>query len=191
MYDSTVNGAVLPEGIRARNTTWLMTLTAAAAVDAGDTARARLLADSIEAIGRKSSFPRDPRLHHFVRGLLLARAGLHAPAVQEFRSAIHSPTFGYTRINYELARSLLALNRPSEGIGVLQAALRGGIEGANLYVTRTQLHELLARLFDAAGQIDSAREHYAIVERALRLSDPDQRGRYQAAKQWLDQRRLH
>ncbi|HEV8215331.1 MAG TPA: BTAD domain-containing putative transcriptional regulator, partial [Gemmatimonadaceae bacterium] len=145
-----------PEGLRARSLTWALTLSATAAVVGGDTLRARRLVDTIESIGRRSPFPRDPLLHHFVRGLLLSRQNQHDSALREFRAAIHSPTFGYSRINYEIGQSALALNRPREAIPLVQAALRGGIEGAGFYITRTELHEMLARLFDANQQRDSA-----------------------------------
>ena len=134
--------------IPARNLTWFTTLSATAAVAAGDTIRARALVDSIEMLGSHSLSSRDPVLHHFVRGLLYSRAGRNAAAVSEFRSALVSPTFGYTRINYELARSLIAMGRPAEAVPVLRAPLHGGIEGSNLYLTRTEVHELLAQAFD-------------------------------------------
>lgn len=171
-----------PDGLRARNATWMLTLAATAAVAGGDTARARRLLDSIQSTGRRSAFDRDPLLHHFVRGLLLARAGRHADAVPELRAAMASPSSGYTRINSELGKSLLALGRPREAIPVLRAPLRGGIEGSNLYLTRTEAHELLARAFEAAGQGDSAAVHYAVVERAWRGADPFLKGRYEAAR---------
>lgn len=174
-----------PEGVRARQTAWLLTLTATAAVAGGDTVLARALADSIEKVGRLSGFRRDPPLHHFVRGLLESAAHRDEAAVREYRAAMDSPTYGYTRINYELGRGLLALHRPAEGIPVVRAALHGGIEGSNLYVTRTALHELLAQLFDAAGRRDSAAAHYTIVERAWRSADPVLRLRHEAARQWL------
>jgi hypothetical protein len=178
----TVN---VPDGYRARYTTWTLTLSATASVAGGDTLRARRLVDSIETVGQRSLFGRDPLLHHFVRGLLHSRAHEDEAALREFRAAIHSPTFGYTRINYELAQSALALKRPREAIPVVQAALHGGIEGAGFYITRTELHEMLARLFDANHQRDSAAVHYAIVERAWRSADPFLKPRYEAARQWL------
>jgi TolB-like protein len=178
----TVN---VPDGYRARYTTWTLTLSATAAVAGGDTLRARRLVDSIESAGRRSLFGRDPLLHHFVRGLLLSRAHQDEAALKEFRAAVHSPTFGYTRINYEIGQSALAVKRPREGIPMVQAALHGGLEGAGFYVTRTELHELLARLFDADHQRDSAAAHYAIVERAWRSADPFLKPRYDAARQWL------
>jgi predicted Zn-dependent protease len=175
----------MPDGLRARNVTWMLTLAATAAVAGGDMVHARHLIDTIEATGRRSGFDRDPVLHHFVRGLLLSRAGQPRAAVGEFAAAMTSPTNGYTRINYELGRSLIALGRPQEAIPILRAPLHGGMEGSGLYLTRTETHELLARAFDAAGQHDSAAAHYAIVERAWRGADPFLRPRYDAAKAWL------
>ena len=174
-----------PEGMRARNTAWLLTLSATAAVAGGDTARGRRLADSIEASGKRSLFARDPLLHHFVRGLLHARAQQPEAAVRELRSALHSPTFGFTRINYELGELLLALGRPKEAITAVQGALHGGLEGSGLYVTRTEMHDLLARLFDASGQRDSAAAHFAVVERAWRTADPFLAPRAERARRWL------
>lgn len=173
------------DGLRARYATWLLTLSATAAVSGGDTLRARRVVDSIESIGHRSLFGRDPLLHHFVRGLLYSRGKQADLAVQEFRAAMHSPTFGYTRINYELGRRLLELGRPGEAIPVVQAALHGGIEGSGLYVTRTEMHELLAQLFDANRQRDSAAAHYAVVERMWASADPFLTARREAARQWL------
>jgi DNA-binding SARP family transcriptional activator/TolB-like protein len=175
----------VPPGTRAREMAWHLTLSATAAVADGDTLRARALVDSIETIGQQSLFPRDPQLHHFIRGLLLERANDTVSAVREFRAAIVSPTFGYTRANYELGHALRTLKRPAEAILVVRAALHGGIEGSNLYITRPELHELLAQLFDLTGQRDSAAAHYAIVDRAWRSSDPFLSARHDAAHRWL------
>jgi DNA-binding SARP family transcriptional activator len=169
-------------GIRARGLAWHLTLAATAAVEGGDTLRARALVDTIESVGQRSLYPRDPRLHHFVRGVLYARAGQHEAAVRELRAAVYSPTRGYTRVGYELARSLLALGRPDEAVPVVRAALHGGIEGPELYVSRTALHELLAQSFIEAGQPDSAAAHYDVVTRAWRGADPELRPRYEAAR---------
>jgi predicted Zn-dependent protease len=77
--------------------------------------------------------------------------------------AMSAPSIEYTRFNYELAWALLALDRPREAVAALQPALRGSIDAANLYITRTEIHELLARAWDAAGNADRARAHYARV----------------------------
>jgi DNA-binding SARP family transcriptional activator/TolB-like protein len=180
-----VKGQPQWDGLHARYAAWLLTLSATAAVAGGDTLRARRLIDSIETIGHRSLFGRDPLLHHFVRGLLLSRAQQHPAAVREFRAAMHSPAFGYTRINYELAKCLLELKRPAEAIPVVQAALRGGLEGSGLYITRTEMHELLAQSFDANRQRDSAAVHYAVVDRSWASADPQLAGRRAAAHQWL------
>jgi tetratricopeptide (TPR) repeat protein len=180
----------VPDGIWARITSWGMTLSATAAVAGGDTVRASTLVDSIRSIGRRSFYGRDQVMHHFIRGLLLVRAGKVTEALPEYRHAMHSPTFGYTRVNYELGRSLLSLGRVKEGIPVVRSAIHGGIEGSNLYVTRTELHELIAQLFAADNQRDSAAAHYAIVERAWRNADPPFRDRYERARSYaLGQRR--
>ena len=175
----------LGEGQRARANAWRLTLAATALVAGYDTVHPRAMVDSIEAVGRRSLYGRDPLLHHFIRGLLLASSQQQAPALDQFQAAVFSPTNGYTRINYETAKTLLALNRPAEAIPVLRAALHGGIEGSGLYLTRTEIHELLAQAFDAAGQRDSAAVHYANVERAWRGSDSILQPRYDAARQWL------
>jgi tetratricopeptide (TPR) repeat protein/TolB-like protein len=185
MYAPLVSSPSLADGEHARSGAWVLTLSATAAVAGNDTNSARRLIARIDSVGHRSLFPRDPRLHHFVRGLLLSRSGNHRDAVEEYRAALASPTFGYTRINYELGRSLLALNRPEEAIPVVQGALHGGLEGSCLYITRTELHELLAELFDAAGKRDSAAAHYAIADRAWAHADSTLEPRRRAVRQWL------
>lgn len=174
-----------PLGVQARDRVWMLTLAATARVAADDTLRARALVDSIQAVGSRSLYPRDPRLHYFIRGLLSARVGNHADAIELYRRAVGSWTFGYTRVNAELARSAMAIDRPADAIYPLQAALRGGVEGPNLYITRTELHELLAQAFDRVGAADSAGSHYRAVERYWRGSDPSLQPRYRAARDWL------
>ena len=168
-----------------RSTTWLLTLAATAFVAANDTISARRLVDSIEVTGSRSSFRRDALLHHFIRGLLYSRAQQDEAAAREFRAALDSPTFGYTRINAELGKTLLRLHRPREAIPIVRGALHGGIEGAGLYITRTELHELLAQLYDADGQRDSAATQYGIVARAWMSADPFLATRRDVAKRRL------
>jgi len=45
------------------------------------------------------------------------------------------------------------------------------LQASNLYVTRTELHELLARAFELAGASDSAAVYYAHVADAWRRAD--------------------
>lgn len=169
-------------GYKSRALTWALTLGATALAAAGDTATVRALADSVEQIGSHSSYGRDYKLHYFLRGLLLQRESRHAEAVDAFRRSLYSTTDGYTRINLEMARSLMMLGRYRDAVAILQSALRGGVDGSNTYVTHTELHEALAHAFEGAAQRDSARVHYAAVERAWRRADPGFAERYRAAK---------
>jgi predicted Zn-dependent protease len=107
--------------------------------------------------------------------------GEPARAAVELRGAIYSPTDGYTRTNLELGRVLLALGKPREAVAILQPALRGPVDASNLYVTRTEIHELLAHAFEAAGQRDSATTHYRKVAGAWRDADRTFRARAAAA----------
>ena len=172
----------LTPGFKARFSTWMLTLAGTALAAAGDTAAVRRMADSTEQIGKGSNWVRDLRLHHFLRGLLLQRRAHHAEAVEAFRRALVSTSDGFTRINLEMAHSLMALGRAQEAIGILQPALRGGVDGSNSYVTHTELHEALAQAFELAKQRDSAAAHYGAVERAWRHADPQFHDRYQQAK---------
>jgi predicted Zn-dependent protease len=179
------DGSEWTSAVRARVVTWNKTLYAMSLAAAGDTAKLRALADTVETWGQRSLYGRDRRAHHYVRGLLLVSEKRDAEAAEEFRQAIHSPTHGFTRINYELGKVLLRLHRPGEAVPVLQAALHGGIDGSNLYLTRTEVHELLAQAFDRLGSQDSARVHYGAVARAWAKSDPVYLARLNKAREWL------
>jgi predicted Zn-dependent protease len=163
-------------GVMARNRAWRGTLTGMALAAAGDTARVRALADSVKGWGSGSSYGRDQRAHHYLRGMLHVSAGRHEDAVREFRAAIHSTSLGFTRVNYEMARSLLHLDRPREAVGILQSALRGALDASNLYVSRTELHERLAESFERAGERDSAAVHFRAVVRAWKRAESAPRG---------------
>lgn len=174
--------AGVTKGYPSRRITWHMTLAATALAAAGDTQAVRALADSVERIGANSSFGRDQRLHHFLRGLLLQRQGRHADAVEEFRLSLFSLTEGYTRENLELGRSLMALGRNAEAIAVMQPVLRGAVDGSATYLTHSELRELLAQAYEAVGMRDSAAVNYAIVERNWRRADPEFAARYEIVR---------
>ena len=175
-------------GVRARHIAWFRTLYGMTVAAAGDTGALRSLADSVEYWGERSSYGRDRRAHHYLRGLLLIAEGRDTEAAAELREAIHSSSFGFTRVNYELGRTLLRLNRPAEAIPVVRSALHGEIDASNLYVTRTELHEVLAQAFDRLGQRDSAAVHYRKVADAWANADPVFRKRGQDARTWLASR---
>jgi tetratricopeptide (TPR) repeat protein len=165
-----------------RATVWNLAHVASARFAAGDTATLQRLADSVRALGEESGYGRDRRLHHYVRGLLFTARHDDAAAIAELRSAIYSINAGYTRINYELARVYLHAQRPREAIAVLQPTLRGDLEASNLYLNRTEIHELLAQAWDAAGVKDSAVAHYTWVTKAWAAADPNFSARVQAAQ---------
>lgn len=168
--------------VRARNATWLLSLAGTAYLASGDTAAVRRLADSIEVIGKGSGSGRDTRLHHYLRGILLQRAGQHAEAVDQLQRSVSMLADGYTVINLALARSLIELGRHREAIAVLRPAIRGGVDGSNTYTSRTELHEAMAQAFAQAGQRDSAVAHYRTVEQNWRRADPEFSERYRRAK---------
>ena len=189
-HDGDYSADSMP-GRYARHLCWTLTHRATALAAAGDTALLQRLADSVEALGQQSSYGRDHLLHHYIRGLLRQARGRPNEAVTEFRRAVFSSTYGYTRTNLELARGLLAVDQPREAIAVLQPALRGPLDASNLYVTHTELHEMLGRAFEAAGQRDSAIAHYRWAVAAWRNADPEFRPRVEAARARLTQLTMH
>jgi DNA-binding SARP family transcriptional activator/TolB-like protein len=158
------------------------TLLASALAAAGDTARLGIAADSAAAWGARSTNRRDHLLIDHARGLLSIARHDTAAGIAALERAIYSPTSGFTRTNRELGALFLAQRRPADAVRVLGAALRSGtLESGSLYVTRTELHELIARAFDDLGKADSAAMHYQYVVKALAKSDPEARPRYDAA----------
>jgi len=172
-------------GTKARHLAWNGTLYGMALAAAGDTTALRAIADSVELWGRGSLYGRDRRMHHYLRGMLYQSAGRDEDAARELQAGIHSPTMGFTRVNYELARCLIRLGRPKEAIAALQPALRGDLDAGALYVTHTELHEVLAQAFDSARMNDSAAVHYRAVIRAWPRADREFWPRREAAQSWL------
>ena len=173
-------------GTAARHRTWSKTLLAMVLVASGDTTRLRSLADTVEYWGQRSNYGRDRRAHHYIRGMLLVAQKRDAEAAAELREAIHSPTNGFTRVNYELGRTLLRLGRPADAVPIVRAALHGELDGSSLYMSRTELHELLAQAFDQAGMRDSAAVHYRAVVKAWERADPMFHMRRERARARLD-----
>lgn len=169
-------------GVRSHALVWHLTEAATALAQAGDTIHVRALVDSVELVGHRSADPRDPLLHHFLRGLLLSIAREHEAAVREFRLASVLPARDFARIHFEMARSLVAARRPLEAIPSLRAVLHGDLDGAGLTLSPTDVRLALAEAFEAAGSRDSAAVHYAAVEHAWRNADPVLSPRYQAAR---------
>jgi TolB-like protein len=172
-------------GVAARHIAWACNLHATVAAAQGDTALLRILADSVAFYGPRSALGRDRMLPGYIHGLLLELQGNPRAAIDSFHAAAFSPTEGFTRVNLELARSLVRLGRPRDAIGWLEAALRGGIEGSNFYVTRPALRDELGRIFAAMGQVDSARTQFALVARAWAQAEPPYSARRDSALAYL------
>ncbi len=169
-------------GRLARYESWMLTHAATAWAAAGDTQRLAPIAARIEELARSSAYGRDRKLPHHVRGLLWVARERPQLAAEEFRRAIYSITYGYTRTNLELGRVLLSLRKPRETIEILRPALHGSTESSNFYVTRVEIHELLAKAFEMAGERDSAIAHYRVTADAWRQADPLLAPRGQAAR---------
>ena len=178
------NGVHAP-GLLARAMAWSGTLAGMAMAAAGDTAAVLRMADSVEYWGRRSLFGRDQKAHHYLRGMVHAAAGRDEEAIRAFRRAIYSTSLGFTRVNYELARVLMRRGRPGEAVEVLEPALRGEVDAANLYITRADLHELAAQAYDRLGERDRAAVHYRAIVRAWANADEQFHARRETARRWL------
>ena len=175
-------------GSLARHLSWVLTHAGTAWAAAGDTARLARHVDQVEGAARLSAYGRDWSLPHYLRGLLLRARGDTAQSLRELRRSIWARSDGYTRANFELARAELAAGHPRAAVSLLQAALRGPVEASNFYLTRTEVHELLARSFAAAGDADSAAAHYEMVVRSW--SGGDEPFRRRAAQAEAERARL-
>jgi tetratricopeptide (TPR) repeat protein len=167
---------------------WSLTHEAGALAAMGDTSRLSALADTIEAYGARSNLGRDNRLHHHVRGLILVARGDDAGAVTEFRRAVFSPTLGYTRTNVEMSKALIRLGHNSEAVAILEPALRGSLEAANLYATYPEIKLLLAKAYAGAHQPDRADRELDWVRRAWGKADAGVRAQLQDAERAVAKR---
>ncbi|HWH04712.1 MAG TPA: hypothetical protein VN674_13545 [Gemmatimonadales bacterium] len=159
-------------GVDARVQSWALAHAAEAGAAAGDTARVKAYADTIDLMSKRSLYGRDRHLPAHLRGLVWLARGNSDSALAALRSAVFSLTIGYTRTNLELGRVLLGTGHAREAASVATAGLAEAVDGSAYYATRTELHELAAHAFDAAGQADSAAAQYATVIRAWSQSDP-------------------
>jgi DNA-binding SARP family transcriptional activator/predicted Zn-dependent protease len=195
----TANAAEIPDplirgaqGRVARQHAWMLTQAGSALAAAGDTLALAALVDTVQAWGELSGFGRDRRLPDYLRGLLWMARARPDSAVSAFSRATFSETEGFSRNDLERARALLALGRPREAIPVLRHPLEGGLEAGNFYVPRTELQEMLARAYEAAGERDSAAVYYRYVVEAWRNADAQFEPRVVHARERLalDDRRL-
>jgi DNA-binding SARP family transcriptional activator len=155
----------------ARRRAWMFTQAASAFAAEGDTVALSRFADTVRVWGEKSSLRRDNRLYLYLQGLLwMARANPDS-AANCFRLATVSETDGFSRLNLEQARALMALGRPHDAIPLLDASLSGPIDAGNSFVTRTELQYQLAQAYDMARMADSAATYYRYVVHAWQDAD--------------------
>jgi serine/threonine protein kinase/tetratricopeptide (TPR) repeat protein len=155
----------------AQHVIWVLTHATTVAMAAGDTTRVRVLADSMETLGRGSGYARDRRLHHYGRGMLAARRGDVEGAITSFRVAT-VPSY-FARAHLEFARLLTDAGQPEEAASLLHVVLRGPLVAGGFYATRTDLHEQLGRAWETAGRPDSAAASYRKVIAAWQHADPE------------------
>lgn len=165
---------------RARHRTWNLAHRATALAAAGDTTELRRVVATIREAGRESGLERDRRLHHYVAGLLWKARGQRDSAIAAFRATLYSPGVGYTRANLELGRVLLEDGQAKEAVRVLAPVLRGGLEGAGLYVIHTEVRGLLGEAWLRAGNADSARMH--LRQAAANWENGEPRARTESAR---------
>ena len=181
-----------PPGRIARQCAWMLTHAGSALAAAGDTIAVAALADSVEACGARSGFGRDRRLQYYLRGLLWVARDRPDSAVVAFERATLSETQGFSRLQLERARALLALGRAREAIPVLRHPLEGTLQAGNFYATSTELQDLLSRAYELAGEPDSAAVYDRAVLDAWRGADPQFRPRIARVRARLvaDERRV-
>ncbi|MCU0624205.1 MAG: hypothetical protein MUF53_10125, partial [Gemmatimonadaceae bacterium] len=159
--------ASLPVGLAARGFVFSRSILADLRYTAGDTTGLWALADTIARVSQGSAYGRDRRLHHHVRGLAWLARGDTARAAEAFAAGQWSRTHAWIRTSVRLAEAQLALGRAADAVATLQSCQRQPLESGGLYATRTEVHALLAKAFDAAGQRDSAAVHRDWVRRAV------------------------
>ena len=186
LYDSIAAFRATPvESRHGRHVAWTLSHAAGAYAALGDTARLRVLEDTIRNAGARSAYMRDRLLHHYVRGLRHMVTGHYAEAAAAFRRSLYSTVSGYSRINLQLGRTYLAMNRPREAIAILEAGLRGPVGATGTYATRTELQELLALAYERAGDRNRAAAQYRRVLHAWSRADEQLRARRAAASRRL------
>jgi predicted Zn-dependent protease len=113
--------------------------------------------------------------------LLLARQGRDEQAIAEFRRGILAATIDLPA-QHQLARALLRLGRACEAAAALRPLMDARLLSIANTTTPTELQELLAQAWDAAGEPDSALVHYAAVAESWQHADPVLRSRVDAVR---------
>ncbi|HWG34493.1 MAG TPA: tetratricopeptide repeat protein, partial [Gemmatimonadaceae bacterium] len=143
------------DGDDARGFSWHHALEAEALAHTGDTARMRILADSIELVSARSYYWRDRELPHHIRGLIAMRASRPNDAIREFQQARWGVS-GWTTTVVHISRAMLQLGNPQKAIETLRYAYMEPPDAMGRYEPRSELDLLMAEEFRQAGQADSS-----------------------------------
>src|SRR5205807_1090778 len=108
-------------------------------------------------------------------------------ACDAFQRSLYTASASYIRANLALGRVCIAARRAADAIVPLRGVLHGPTGAAGTYGTHMEAHELIAQAFDALGQRDSARVHYARVALGWSAADPPLRARAESARMRLDE----
>jgi len=161
-----------PASVQATFRVLALTMVAATQYATGDTTRLAALADSLQRDGERAFMFRPRDQHLYVRGLLHAARGQDDLAIESFQRAQRSVTSDFARVNLELARLLVRHARAEDAIATLRPAARGWfLDTTNLHASLTEIHEMLALAWHAAGRPDSAAKHWTRVARDWRHAD--------------------
>jgi len=170
-------GETLPQlpvpSAAARGFCWHHALAADAYAPTGDTITLRALADTLEVGCERSSYGRDWRLYHHVRGLVAMQGERYAEAEREFTQAVWTQSEGWGRTVIELAKAQAALGRPRDAIATLRSGYATRLNAMGRYVPVSEIDYWMARTFAQAGAQDSARVYAAYVRSAWRDADPE------------------
>jgi len=179
-------------GRSARQRVWVLTHAGSSFAAEGDTIALAALADTLQVWGPRSGFGRDRLLRDYLQGLLWTARDRPDSALAAFGRSTFSETEGFSRTDLQRARTLLTLGRPQEAIPILRHPLAGSLEAGNFYTTQTELQELLAQAYDAAGNLDSAAVYYRYVVTAWKGADAQLQPRVARDRERLavDERRL-
>ena len=128
---------------------------------------------------------RDQLLHHYIRGLRLKAQKRPQEAAAAFQRAIYSTTSGYVRLNLELGRTYLELDRPADAAAILEAALRGPTGATGMYASRTELQYVLGQAYEQLGDGARAAMQYRRVLHAWEHADPELASRRELVRQRL------
>jgi hypothetical protein len=177
LYEAAGHDAGRPpaaDASSARAFVWAHTLEADALWRAGDTAAARVLADSVRWAAPRSYYGRDWAMPHHLAALLALSRHDSTSAERELEAGRWTVA-GWTRTVLDLAALRLARGRADAAVATLRDAYRGPLDAMGRYVPRSELDWWMAQAFARAGHPDSAAVYSSYARAAWADADPDVR----------------